>query len=313
MVVGIDHGLVVHRRVDGGNGDVLQTHGLVEKFQQGHTAVGGAGGVGHQFLGAAQAVLVDSVDDGGIDVRLAAHGLGEQHPRRAGSEEALGVLAMGVLAGALQHQVHAQGGPVDAFRLGMAQHLHAIAIDMQAIAVHPHFAGKSAVGGVEAGQVFDAGLVGQVVQRDDLEARPVTALVERTQHAAADAAVAVEGDFEGAIGHGQVSDWNPLPVGTGSQADSRMGGAQRYPCGNSMGIAGSTHPTQSSSNSSAVATILSTVKPKCSNSAAAGADSPKLVIPMTRPSRPTYLNQKSAWAASMAMRAPTCTGSTACL
>lgn len=48
---------------------------------------------------------------------------------------------------------------------------------------------------------------------------------------------------------------------------------------------------QSSSSSSATARTLSRVKPKCSNSAGAGADSPKLVMPMMRPSRPTYLYQ----------------------
>ena len=35
------------------------------------------------------------------------------------------------------------------------------------------------------------------------------------------------------------------------------------------------------------------VKPKCRNSSAAGADSPKRSMPITAPSRPTYLRQKS--------------------
>jgi hypothetical protein len=48
---------------------------------------------------------------------------------------------------------------------------------------------------------------------------------------------------------------------------------------------------QSSSSSSAVARIFSRVKPNSSNKAGAGADSPKLVMPITRPSRPTYLYQ----------------------
>ena len=48
---------------------------------------------------------------------------------------------------------------------------------------------------------------------------------------------------------------------------------------------------QSSSSSSAVARMFSRVKPNSSNKAGAGADSPKLVMPITRPSRPTYLYQ----------------------
>ncbi|MNC45880.1 hypothetical protein D3C75_948700 [compost metagenome] len=62
---------------------------------------------------------------------------------------------------------------------------------MQAVAGHLHLAGEAAVGGVEAGQVLDAGLVGQVVERDDFQPGIRTTFIERTQHATADAAVAV--------------------------------------------------------------------------------------------------------------------------
>ncbi len=203
MVVGVDHGLVVHRRVDGGNGDVLQTHHLVEKFQQRHAAVGGAGRIGHQALAAIEAILVDPVDDGGVDIRLAGHGLRQQHAWRTGSDETLRLAAGDVLPGALQQQVDIQRGPVDRFRLALAQHLHAIAVDVQAVAVDLHLTRETPMSGVETGQVLDAGLIGQVIEGDDFQARPIPALMQRAQHAATDAAVAVEGDAKRAIGHGR--------------------------------------------------------------------------------------------------------------
>ncbi len=203
MVVGVDHRLVVHRRVDGGDRHVFQADRLVQQLEQRHPAIGRAGGVGDQRFAAAEVLLVDPIDDGGVDVRLARHRLREQHPRRAGAEETLGLGAIGVLAGALQHQVDPQRLPVDGLRSRAAQHLHAIAVDVQAVAVDLHFAGKAAMGGVEAGQVLDAGLVGQVVQRDDLEAQLLRALVQRAQDAAADTAIAIERDAKRRGGHRQ--------------------------------------------------------------------------------------------------------------
>jgi len=84
---------------------------------------------------------------------------------------------------------------------------------MQAVAVDPYLTRKTPVGGVEAGQVFDAGLVGQIIQRDYFQARPGTALMQRAQHAATDAAVAVEGDSIGAIGFWHVWHECSQPVG----------------------------------------------------------------------------------------------------
>src|SRR5690606_29908924 len=42
------------------------------------------------------------------------------------------------------------------------------------------------------------------------------------------------------------------------------------------------------------------VRPKCSYTAGAGADSPKVVVPITAPSLPTYLRQRSGCEASTA-------------
>src|SRR5690606_37213835 len=50
------------------------------------------------------------------------------------------------------------------------------------------------------------------------------------------------------------------------------------------------------------AATISTVKPKCANKVSAGADAPKPSMPITAPSSPTYLRQKSLTPASIATR-----------
>ncbi|MNG85680.1 hypothetical protein D3C79_444450 [compost metagenome] len=50
-------------------------------------------------------------------------------------------------------------------------------------------------------------------------------------------------------------------------------------------------PMFSDYRDSAVATTFSTVKPNSLNSSSAGADSPKVVMPMILPPKPTYLYQ----------------------
>ncbi|MNM95889.1 hypothetical protein D3C81_1083480 [compost metagenome] len=197
MVIGIDHRLIVHRRVNRGDRHILQANRLVQQTQQRHAAVGGAGRVGHQQLVAGQAILVHAVDDGGVDIRLAGHRLGKQHARGAGVEETLAVFASVISAGALQHQIDAQGRPIDAFGGGTAQDLHAVAINMQTIAVDLHITGKTPVSGVEACQVFDAGHVGQIVDRDNFKPGFLASLEQRTQDATTNPAVAVECNFVG--------------------------------------------------------------------------------------------------------------------
>jgi len=55
-------------------------------------------------------------------------------------------------------------------------------------------------------------------------------------------------------------------------------------------------------NAFAAATTWSTVKPKWGISASIGADAPKLSMPITTPSSPTYLRQKTLTPASIATR-----------
>ena len=181
--------------MNGGDRHVLQTKRLIQQAQQRHAAVGGAGGIGHQTLFAGQRVLVDAVHDGGVDIGVAGHRLRKQYAGSPGIKKALGVGAGVVDAGAFQHQVNAQRGPVDPFRGGTAEHFHAVAIDMQAVAFDPYLAGEPAMGGVEARQIFEAGHIGQVIECNNFKPGSGPSLKQRTQDATTNPAVAVECNF----------------------------------------------------------------------------------------------------------------------
>ncbi|MNX34443.1 hypothetical protein D3C86_646870 [compost metagenome] len=108
MVIGVDHRLVVHCRVNRGDRHVIEANGLVEQAQQRHAAIGRTGGVGHQQFVAGQAILIDAVNDGGVDIRLAGHWLREQHTWRASVEKTLAVFTGVIGTGTLKHQIDAQ-------------------------------------------------------------------------------------------------------------------------------------------------------------------------------------------------------------
>ena len=93
-MVGIDYRLIVHRRVNRGDRHILKAKGLIQQTQQRHTAVGGAGGVGDQAFFAGQAVLVDAINDGGVDIGVAGHRLRKEHGGRPGIQETLAVGAL---------------------------------------------------------------------------------------------------------------------------------------------------------------------------------------------------------------------------
>ncbi|MCY1414457.1 hypothetical protein D9M71_299100 [compost metagenome] len=142
-------------------------------------------------------MLIDTEDNRGIDIRLTGHRLREQHPWCSRIEETLAICAGVIGTRTLQHQIDAQSRPIDAFRRSAAQYFHAVAIDMQTIAFDFNFTREAPVGGVEACQVFDAGHIGQIVDRDDFETRLRPSLEQRSQDATANTAVAVECNFVG--------------------------------------------------------------------------------------------------------------------
>ncbi len=206
MVIGVDDRLIVHRRVNRGDRDVIEPDGIVEQLEQRYATVGSAGRVGDQSFGSRQLLMVDAHDHRGIDISCPAHGLRKQHAWNTSRKKALPAGTRVVGTGTLEHEVHTQVAPIDRFWRRLAQDLYAVAVKMQTIAFHRHVAGKAAMGRVETGEVLKTGHVGEVVEGDDLEIEGRVALVEGTQHAATNATVAVEGNAVGdSSGHSRLA------------------------------------------------------------------------------------------------------------
>src|SRR5581483_4658739 len=77
LVEHVGQHLVVGERVDGGHQAGDHADLVVQRLDQGRQAVGGAGGVGDDGVGGLQGLVIDAVDDGGVDV-VAARG-GDHH------------------------------------------------------------------------------------------------------------------------------------------------------------------------------------------------------------------------------------------
>ena len=179
---------------------MLDADRAVQAVEHRDHGVGGAGRVRHQALGATQLVLVDAEHHRGIHILGTVARVGEQQARAAGVDEALQLAAAAVLPGALDDEVELERGPVDVLRRARVAHLDRMPVHDEIAFAAVHHARKTTVGGVEAGQVGDAGEVGGLVDRDDAVAPGEAGLLQGAQVAAADAAVAVDGDAEGAFG-----------------------------------------------------------------------------------------------------------------
>ena len=139
--------------------------------------------------------VVDAVHDRRVDV-LAA-GRGDDHLLRAALEVRRGLLLGREEAGALEHDVDAERRPRQLGGIALREHLDAVAVDHHRVAVDLDRARELAVRRVVAGQVRVGLRAAQIVDRDDREIVLLPAFVVRAQDVAADAAVAVDGDFDG--------------------------------------------------------------------------------------------------------------------
>jgi hypothetical protein len=99
--------------------------------------------------------------------------------------------------GAFEHHVDAELLPGQLRRILLRADANPVAVHDEVVAVHLHGAGKAAVRGVVLRQVRVGLRIAEVVERDDLQVMLLAALVMGAQDVAADAAVAVDGDFDG--------------------------------------------------------------------------------------------------------------------
>src|SRR5690606_10352582 len=194
-VVDVGQHLVVGVGVDGGHQAVDDAQLLVQRVDQRRQAVGGARGVGDDRVGGLQDLVVDAVDDGGVDI-LAARG-GDDDFLGAALQVGRGLFLGGEEARAFQHHVHAQVAPGQLGRIAVGQHADAVAVDDHVVAVDLDRAGETAMRRIVAGEVGVRLGIAQVVDGHDLDVVLLAVFVVGTQDIAADAAVTVDGDADG--------------------------------------------------------------------------------------------------------------------
>src|SRR6266581_5389647 len=215
--------------------------------------------------------MVDAVYDGRVDV-LAA-GCGDHDLFRATLEVRRSLFLGREQPRAFEHDVDAERGPRQLGRVLLRKNLDAVPVHHHRIAVDLDLARELAVHRVVTGQVRVGLRAAEVVKRNDREIVAFPAFVMRAKDIAADAAIAVDRDFDG---HGCV-----LLEGLSHKETQRHGTrAGRISC--SLRLVSRCQITCRT-----VATTFSTVKPKCLNSAPAGADSPNVSMPTIAPSSPT--------------------------
>ena len=76
-MISVNHLLVMHRRVNGGDGAGLNAIGVIEQFNDRNNAVGGAGGVGDNAMPGAKFILIYAVHHRRVEV--VAAGVGKEH------------------------------------------------------------------------------------------------------------------------------------------------------------------------------------------------------------------------------------------
>jgi hypothetical protein len=98
---------------------------------------------------------------------------------------------------AFEHDVDTQLAPGNQGRVALGEDADAVAIDEHIVAIDGDDAGKLAVHRVVARQMGVRLGVAQVVDGDDGDILLLAAFIKRAQDIAADAAIAIDGNFDG--------------------------------------------------------------------------------------------------------------------
>ena len=166
---------------------------VIEHLGHRAEAVRGARRVGDDVLAAVVLVVVDAHHDG--DVLVGGRG-GDDDLLGAGIEVALSLGARGEDTGGLDDDVHAQIAPRDGRRALLDREGLdlLVADDDRVVTLEADVLGQAAQDGVELQQVGQRGVVGEVVDRDDLDVGGTEGLLglHGTEEVAADAAESVD-------------------------------------------------------------------------------------------------------------------------
>jgi len=186
--------LVVGVGVDGGHQSGFDADGLIEHLGHRRQAVGGARGIRDDVITVLEDIVVDAIDH---RRQVLAGRRRDQHLARAGTQMRRGFFLAGEEAGAFHHHVDPQLAPGQLARIALGQHPDAVAVDDHRIALDADLGVELAVRGVVARQVGIGVRVAQIIDRDNPDFAGTTGFVERAQHVAADAAIAIDGNLDG--------------------------------------------------------------------------------------------------------------------
>ena len=183
--------LIVGVGVDGGHGPADDLEIIVNYFGDRPQAVGSTRGVGNDVvLGRIVLVLVDAHYDGDVFI---GGGRGDNDLLHRSAQVLLGQLALGELAGRLDHDLGADGFPIELGRVLLGEHLDVLAVDADEVCAGGNFVGQVAKDGVVLQQMGQRLGVGEIVDRDEFQVRVIE---RRTKNVAADAPEAVDAYFD---------------------------------------------------------------------------------------------------------------------
>lgn len=182
--------LLLRVGVDRRHEAVLDAGQVVEDLGEGREGVGRAGRVRDDRVQLRVVrVGVDAVRERDIGT---VGGGADEHALGTGVDVGAGGLGVGEAAGRLEDDLHAELGPGKLRRLALGEHLDAVAVDDEGVAVDAHRTAEATRGRVEGEQSREGGRLRQVVHGHDLEVG--VALEQCAQHVASDAAESVDGD-----------------------------------------------------------------------------------------------------------------------
>ena len=190
----VGYGLVVGQGMDGRHRAFDDADACAQYFGDRGEAVGGAGGVGNDGHVVGQDAIVYAVNDGRIDI-IAAR-CGNEDFFRAAFQMYFGFFFAGKRAGTFHDQIYAEFFPRQFGGISGGEVGNFVAVDDEVAAVMGYVGVKAAVHGVEFGEVGVGFKAAAGVDGDDLELVLDFIVVDGAQNLAADASVAVDGDFD---------------------------------------------------------------------------------------------------------------------
>ena len=193
LVIDVGQDLVIREGVDRRHQAVDDADLRVQRLRQRRQAVGCARGIRDHRHARFQCLVIDAVDDRRVDIRAA--GRRNHHLPGAAGDVCRSLGLRGEEAGAFEHDVDPEFAPGQLRRIAVREHLDPVAIDHEVFAIDRDRARKRAVRCVVPGQVGIGIRRAEIVDRDDLDIL-AAAFIQRAQHVAADAAVAVDANLD---------------------------------------------------------------------------------------------------------------------